>query len=48
MDGVVDFFDIAPFIAVLFSGEFQVEADMDESEFVNFADINLFIEALTL
>ena len=45
-DGVVDFFDIAPFIAILTSGDFQVEADFDKNEVISFGDINPFIKAL--
>ena len=46
-DGVVDFFDISPFIAVLSSGPFQFEADMNQDGFVNFYDIAPFIDALS-
>ena len=47
LDGAVSFLDIAPFISVLSSGEFQAEADCDESEVVNFLDISPFIAILT-
>ena len=43
LSGVVDFSDIAPFIAVLQSGIFQAEADADCSTVVDFADIGPFI-----
>lgn len=46
MDGVVNFSDIPAFIAVLSSGEFQAEADADESGEVDFSDIPPFIEIL--
>ena len=42
-DGVHDFLDIAPFIAVLASGEYQIEADTDQNGVVNFLDIHQFI-----
>lgn len=47
IDGVVDFFDIAPFIAVLSSQGFQTEADIDQSGDVNFFDIAPFIDILS-
>ena len=46
-DGVVDFFDIQPFINVLSTQTFQAEADIDESGVVNFFDIAPFIEILS-
>lgn len=46
LDGVVDFLDIAPFIAVLSAPEFQAEADIDQSGEVDFLDINGFIGIL--
>jgi len=46
MDGDIDFDDIAPFIAVLQSGDFQAEADVDCSTVVDFDDIPAFIELL--
>ena len=46
-DGAVDFLDIPSFIAVLQSGEFQAEADCDQNEEVNFADIVPFIDILS-
>ena len=45
-DGDIDFSDIAPFIAVLRSGEFQAESDCDCSTVVDFADIPAFIAIL--
>ena len=46
MDGDVDFDDIAPFIAVLQAGAFQIEADCDCSTVVDFSDIPAFIAIL--
>lgn len=46
-DGVVDFADIAAFIAILSSGEFQTEADVDQNGGVNFLDIAPFIDLLS-
>jgi hypothetical protein len=45
-NGFVDFGDIAPFIAVLGSGDFQIEADCDQNGVVNFLDISPFIGIL--
>ena len=47
LDGVVDFFDIQPFVDLLSSGEFQDEADVDENRIVNFFDIAPFIDILS-
>ena len=46
-DLMVDFSDIAPFIAVLSGNGFQAEADIDESGMVDFLDIAPFINLLT-
>ena len=46
MDGVVDFFDIQPFIDVLAAQEFQTEADADCNGMVDFFDIQPFIDIL--
>ena len=46
-DGVVNFLDIAPFIALLSSQEFQAEADIDGNGIVNFLDIGPFIVILS-
>ncbi len=45
-NGVVEFSDIPPFIALLISGDFQEEADIDENESVGFSDIPPFIVIL--
>ena len=46
LSGMVDFSDIAPFIAVLQGGMFQAEADCDCSTVVDFGDIPAFIAIL--
>ena len=46
-DGVVNFLDIAPFIALLSNNEFKAEADLDGSGDVDFLDIAPFIAALS-
>lgn len=46
LDGVLGFLDISPFIDVLSSGGFQIEADLDQNGVVNFLDISPFISAL--
>ena len=47
LNETVDFLDINPFIQVLATGEFQAEADCDESGFVDFLDIQAFINILS-
>jgi len=46
-DGVVDFFDISPFIRLLSTGDYQLEADIDQNDAVNFFDISPFIFILS-
>ena len=46
-DGVVNFFDIAPLIELLTTGEYQVEADTNQDLSVSFFDIASFIVLLT-
>ena len=46
-DGVVDFFDIQPFIEVLSAQTFQNEADIDGNGVVDFFDIQPFIDILS-
>jgi len=46
-DGVVDFLDISPFIAILAVGGFQEEADIDQNGSVDFLDISPFIQILS-
>ena len=45
-DGVVDFFDIRAFIAILTAGEYQAEADGNRDGVVDFTDIPVFIDIL--
>ena len=47
LDGAVSFLDISPFITLLSNGDFQVEADIDESGAVDFLDISPFIAILS-
>ena len=46
-DGMVDFLDITPFIAVVTGGGFQFEADTNGDGEVDFLDIVPFINLLT-
>lgn len=46
LDGDVDFSDIPAFIAVLISGDYQIEADVNQSGTIDFADIPVFIDIL--
>ena len=46
LDGVVDFFDIQPFIDLLGGQMFQFEADINGDEVVDFFDIQPFIDLL--
>ena len=46
-DEVVNFLDIAPFIALLSAGDFQAEADANEDNRVDFLDIAPFIGILS-
>ena len=47
-DGIVNFLDISPFIAILSSGGFQAGADTNQDGAVNFLDISPLIALLTL
>ena len=47
LDGVVDFLDISPFITILATGGFQLEADIDGNGVVDFLDISPFIGILS-
>ena len=47
LSGTVNFFDIAPLIAVLSSDGFQAEADVNQDGSVNFFDISPFIAILS-
>lgn len=48
LDGVVDFFDIDPFVNVLINDSYQDEADFDQNGTVDFFDIDPFVRALSL
>ena len=48
MDGVVDFFDIAPFIGILTTGNYLEEADCNQDGEVNFFDIAPFVAVLAV
>ena len=45
-DGIFDFDDISPFVALVLSNGFQVEADFDGNNSVDFGDIRPFIDLL--
>lgn len=47
LDGDVNFLDISPFIGLLSSDSFQLEADINEDGEVNFLDISPFIGLLS-
>ena len=46
LNNIVDFGDIAPFIAVLQSGDFLDQADINRDGVVDFSDINFFVALL--
>jgi len=46
MNGIVNILDISPFISVLSTGGFQLEADIDQNGIVNILDIGPFIALL--
>ena len=46
-DGAVNLLDVDPFITVLSSGTFQIEADLNRDGFVNLLDVAPFVEKLT-
>ena len=43
LNGSVDFLDIAPFVTILTTGGFRLEADIDGNGFVDFLDIAPFV-----
>ena len=45
-NGVVDLGDIGPFVTILFSGGFLLEADIDGSGVVDLGDIGPFVDIL--
>lgn len=46
LDGVVDQFDIAPFVDLLSSGGFSVAADVNQDGIVNLRDVKPFVDLL--
>ena len=46
LDGVVNLLDVAPFVALIQNGQFQVEADINCDGVVNLLDIAPFVELL--
>ena len=46
-DGLVNFFDISPFIAILTNGTFLAEADLNQDGIVSFLDIAPFIAIIS-
>ncbi len=46
-DGVVNFFDIVPFISILSDADYLAEADIDQNGVVDFLDIQHFIALLS-
>ena len=46
-DGAVDLLDVQPFVTLVSSGEFQVEADANQDGNVNLLDVAPFVELLT-
>lgn len=47
LDGVINLLDVGPFIDVINSGGFQLEADMNQDGAVNLLDVEPFVEALS-
>ena len=47
LDGVVDLLDVQPFVALIASGEFQIEGDINGDGVVDLLDVQGFIELLT-
>ena len=46
LDGSINLLDVAPFIALLTSGVFQIEADVNQDGVVNLLDVAPFVELL--
>ena len=44
LDGEVNGLDVDPFVEVLVSGPYQVEADMNEDQVVNGLDVDHFVQ----
>jgi T5SS/PEP-CTERM-associated repeat protein len=47
LDGVVDLLDVSPFVELLTSGQYQLEADINMDGNVNLLDVSLFVGLLT-
>ena len=47
VDGVVDLLDIEPFVTLISSGSFQIEADINLDGAVNLLDVEPFVQILT-
>ena len=45
-DGTINLLDVEPFVDLLSTGEFQVEADINGDGFVNLLDVGLFVDLL--
>lgn len=46
-DGMVNLLDVEPFVNVISSGEFQLEADCNQDGVVNLLDVDAFIGILS-
>lgn len=46
LDGIVDNFDVAPFVELLRTGGFQVAADINQDGAVNLRDVRPFVDLL--
>ena len=44
LDGQVNLLDVAPFVNLITSGQFQAEADCNEDGIVNLLDVALFVD----
>ena len=47
LDGIVSLLDVAPFVDLLLSGEFQAEADTNQDGVVDLLDVQPFVAILT-
>ena len=47
LDGVIDLLDVAPFIELLETGGYQIEADINQDGVVNLLDVAPFVDLLT-
>ena len=46
LDGSVNLLDVAPFVAILTTGEFQCEADVNQDGGVDLLDVGPFVDLL--